>query len=147
MKKHFKLISVLAVGSMLSACANFDLGTILQPQKNQQVTQTIPNGFAGKWVNKKKPSYQYCNPSSGNFEQVIWIITPQQNHLELLTWSSYKVIKFNSLTENTFNAQVEVTSQDVDPDSTSNITQDTLNAKLVNPTTLVIDGKRYYRCP
>lgn len=57
------------------------------------------------------------------------------------------MIKFNSLTKNTFNAQVEVTSQDVDPDSTSNITQETLNAKLVNPTTLVIDGKRYYRCP
>ena len=57
------------------------------------------------------------------------------------------MIKFNSLTENTFNAQVEVTSQDVDPDYTNNITQETLNAKLVNPNTLVIDGKRYYRCP
>ncbi|GAB1667493.1 hypothetical protein Mh1961_07130 [Mannheimia haemolytica] len=147
MKKYFKLISVLTISTFLSACANLDLGTILKPQQNQQVIQTIPDGFAGKWVNKKKPSYQYCNPSSGNFKQVIWIITPQQNHLELLTWSSYKVIKFNSLTENTFNAQVEVTSQDVDPDSTSNITQETLNAKLVNPTTLVIDDKRYYRCP
>lgn len=131
---------------MLSTCANFDLGTILKLQQKQQVIQTIPDGFAGKWVNKKKPSYQYCNPSSGNFEQVIWI-TLQQNHLELLTWASYKVLKFNSLTENAFNAQVEVTSQDVDPDSTSNITQETLNTKLVNPTTLVIDGKRYYRCP
>lgn len=35
MKKHFKLISVLAVSSMLSACANLDLGTILKPQQNQ----------------------------------------------------------------------------------------------------------------
>ncbi|AHG76792.1 hypothetical protein [Mannheimia varigena] len=84
----------------------------------------------------------------GDFlEQPLLIINPQQNYLELLTWSSYKVIKFNSLTENAFNAQVEVTSQDVDPDSTSNVTQETINAKLVNPTTLVIDGKRYYRCP
>ncbi|AWW34582.1 hypothetical protein CT138_06835 [Mannheimia varigena] len=147
MKKHFKLLSVLAVSSMLSACANFDLGTILKPQRNQQVIQTIPDGFTGKWINKKKPSYQYCNPSSGDFEQVIWIITPQQNHLELLTWASYKVLKFNSLTENAFNAQVEVTSQDIDPDTTSNVTQETLNAKLVNKNTLLIDGKRYYRCP
>ena len=58
MKKHFKLISVLAVSSMLSACANLDLGTILKPQQNQQVAPTIPDGFAGKWVNKKKSSYQ-----------------------------------------------------------------------------------------
>lgn len=148
MKKHFKLLSVLAVSSMLSACANFDLGTILKPQQNQQVTQTIPDGFAGKWVNKKNHRHKHCNPPAGDFlEQPLLIINPKQNHLELLTWASYKVLKFNSLTENAFNAQVEVTSQDVDPDSTSNITQETLNAKLVNPTTLVIDGKRYYRCP
>ncbi|MBF0784687.1 hypothetical protein E4T80_04235 [Muribacter muris] len=148
MKKHFKLISVLAVSSMLSACANFDLGTILQPQKNQQVTQTIPNGFAGKWVSKKNHRHKHCNPPAGDFlEQPFLIINPKQNHLEWLTWSDYRVIKFHSLSDSFFTAEVEVTSIEIDPDDTPSVSRKNLSAKLVNPTTLVIDDKRYHRCP
>lgn len=147
MKKHLKIIMAFIFSSILSACSNLNLHTTTSSQNNQNVVQHIPDSFAGKWVNKKKPNHSYCNPKSGSFEQVIWIIKPKQNYLELLTWSEYRIRKFSSLTKNAFTADVEVKSQDIDPDSTAEITTEKLSAKLISNNAIIINSKRYYRCP
>lgn len=68
--------------------------------------------------------------------------------MEFIGFSLHKIAKFYSLTQDAFSAQVKV--KIIDMGEMNEETEDkieNLSAKLVNKNTIIVDSKRYYRCP
>ncbi|OBX06379.1 hypothetical protein QV08_10365 [Gallibacterium salpingitidis] len=75
-------------------------------------------------------------------------ITPEHNILEFIGFSLHKVAKFYSLTQDAFSAQVKAKTIDmgeINEEAEDKI--ENLSAKLVDKNTIIVDSKRYYRCP